>query len=123
MLLVVLECSHLVVCNLDQCIVLYPQCLDYKCMVVYMQLASPLLDCRTFLDMFHGTLFQNMEDLLLFIQYSHSACLKLNKLKKRSILKLGTDTTSLRMVLSEVLVFSCMNMAVLHNMQSCTLRS
>ena len=83
--------------------------------------ASPLLDCRTFLEMFHGTLFQNMEDLLSFIQYSHSACLKSNKLKKRSILKLGTDTTCSRMVLSEVLVFSCMNVAVLHNMQSCTL--
>ena len=119
--MVVLECSHLVVCNLDQCIVLCPQCLDYKCMVVYMQLAPPLLDCRTCLDMFHGTLFQNMEDLLSFIQYSHSTCLKLNAWKKRSILQLGSDTTCSRVVLSEVLVFSYMNVAVLYDMQLCAL--
>ena len=115
--MVVLQCSHLIVCNLDQHIVLYP----IHTLQMHAHMLLPLLDCRAFLKMFHGTLFQNMEQVLLFIEYSHSACLKLNDWKKRSISKLGTDRECLNVVLSEVLVFSCTTVAVLHNMQSCML--
>lgn len=79
--------------------------------------------CRGFLKLFQGTLFKNKKHLLMFIRYSHPVCLKLNKPKRRSIVKLGSKqdlTTALEEVCTDL--FNCGNLALL-SVQPYTLHS
>ena len=79
-------------------------CLFHLCLI-----SAPY---REFLRVFHKTLFQNKGDLVVFIQHSHSICLKLNQRKRRSIMKLGINHKSLDMVLKEVCIDVLINLEV-----------